>query len=100
MFEKGCFVGFLGGKSVNAQFEEEGCATFIVLFYRPLPDSWRNFKTTTCPHFAPADSPPSRPLPSSPVPLTRSKAGQGFNCKFKPVFVSAMGEKQTPPVWQ
>lgn len=58
---------------------------FIVLFYRPLPDSWRNFKTTTCPPFH------TRSLPSVPpsVLLTRSKAGQGFNCKFKPVFVSA-----------
>lgn len=79
---------------MNAQFEEEGCATFIVLFYRPVPDSWRDFKTTTCSHFTPTASSPSRPLPSSPVPLTRSKAGQGFNCKFKPVFVSAMGKNR------
>lgn len=70
MFIKGWCVGFLGGKSVNAYFEEEGCATFIVLFYRPLPDSWRDFKTTTYPHFTPVPSLPSRPLPSS--PLSRS----------------------------
>lgn len=65
----------------NALFEQEGCATFIVLFYRPLPDSWRNFKTTTCSPFH-TTSFATRPAL---CPLTRSKAGQGFNCKFKPV---------------
>lgn len=79
---------------------------FIVLFYRPLPDSWRNFKTTTCPPFhtrslpfapwAPPLCPPAHPV----ALLARSKAGQGFNCKFKPVFVSAPWKKQTPPVWR
>lgn len=81
-------LGFWGIK-VNAWFEEEGCASFIVLFYRPLPDSWRDFKTTTCPHFTPAAS----PCPAL-CPPPRSKAGQGFNCKFKPVFVSAMGKNR------
>ena len=94
MFVKGSSAAFFGGESVNAHFEEEGCATFIVLFYRPLPDSWRDFKTTTCPPFHTC-SLPLRPAlcPSPPVLHTRSKAGQGFNCKFKPVFVAAMGEK-------
>lgn len=61
-------LSFWGVKVLNAQFEEESCATFIVLFYRPLPDSWRDFKTTTCPHFTPAAFSLSRPLPSSPCP--------------------------------
>lgn len=79
-------LGFLGDKSGNTQFEQEDCATFIVQFYRPLPDSWRNFKTTTCPPFHTAN------LSIHPAlcPLTRSKPGQGFNCKFKPVFTATM----------
>lgn len=81
----GPMLGFLGDKSANAQFEQEGWATFIVLFYRPLPDSWRNFKTTTCPPFHTT----SLSIRPALCPLTRSKAGQGFNCKFKPVFTAA-----------
>lgn len=95
MFVKGCFVGFLGSKSVNAYFEEEDCATFIVLFYRPLPDSWRDFKTTTCPHFTPIPSSPSRPLPYS--PLSRSpgqRQVRGSTVSLSPVFVSAMGKNR------
>lgn len=49
--------------------------------------SSRFYNTTTCPHFTSA--PPSCPASRSPralsIPLTRSKAGHGFNCKFKPV---------------
>lgn len=84
-------LGFLGDKSANALFEQEGCATFIVLFYRPLPDSWRNFKTTTCSPFH-TTSLATRPAL---CPLTRSKAGQGFNCKFKPVLLLLHGKTDT-----
>ncbi|TKS87858.1 Protein AF-10 ALL1-fused protein [Collichthys lucidus] len=41
-------------------------------------DSWRDFKTTTCPHFTPAASPPSRPLPSSPCPAHQVKGSAQF----------------------
>lgn len=45
-----CWV-LQGSKVWMLSLRRKAVPLFIVLFYRPLPDSWRNFKTTTCPPF-------------------------------------------------